>query len=167
MTAIDIAVQSKKLGAEEVTIAYRRDKKSMGASPHEQELAHKNDISFIYNVQPQKVTTSQAGITAIEFNRTRIDSSGKLTPTDTILSLPCDVVFKAVGQHFENSSLSAEEEQPRLNQQGRIAVDDNYQTSLTGVYAGGDCINGKDLVVEAVNHGTQAALAIHQQLQQD
>lgn len=54
---------------------------------------------------------------------------------------------------------------PTLCQRGRLAVDHHFKTSLDDVYAGGDCINGKDLVVEAVDHGNKAALAIHQKLQ--
>jgi len=75
------------------------------------------------------------------------------------------VVFKAIGQKFSPSPFGENADQkPALDKRGRIAVNDNYQTSLTDVFAGGDCINGKDLVVEAVDHGNKAALAIHQQL---
>ena len=167
MTAIDIAVQSKKLGAEEVTIVYRRDKSAMGASEHEQELALKNGVAFICNAQPSQIMGDESGIHSMEFNRTQLNEQGKLITTDSVISLPCDVVFKAIGQHFNQSPLVTDDERPTLDQRGRIAVNSLYQTNLADVYAGGDCINGKDLVVEAVDHGKKAALAIHQQLQQD
>jgi len=163
MTAIDIAVQSKKLGAEEVTIAYRRAQSAMGASIHEQELALKNGVNFVCNAQPKQIIGSASGITSMEFNKTILDDTGKLTGTDDIISINCDVVFKAIGQKFEGSPLG-NDEKPALCQRGRIAVNDHYQTSLEDVFAGGDCINGKDLVVEAVDHGNKAALAIHQRL---
>jgi len=163
MTAIDIAVQSKKLGAEEVSIVYRRAQSAMGASMHEQELALKNGVNFICNAQPKQILGDASGISTMEFNRTELDKNGKLTATDEIISLDCDVVFKAIGQKFSGSPLGANDK-PSLDKRGRISVNESYQTSLNDVFAGGDCINGKDLVVEAVDHGNKAALAIHQQL---
>jgi len=163
MTAIDIAVQSKKLGAESVTIVYRRSMSAMGASIHEQELALKNGVKFICNAQPKQILGDDSGISKMEFNRTELNESGKLITTDEIISLECDVVFKAIGQKFEGSPLGTTDK-PALDKRGRIAVNENYQTSVPDVFAGGDCINGKDLVVEAVDHGNKAALAIHQQL---
>lgn len=165
MTAIDIAVQSKKLGAEEVTIVYRRDRSAMGASEHEQELALKNGVSFVCNAQPKQILGDDSGITSMEFNQTQINDQGKLITTDKVITLACDVVFKAIGQTFESSPLGSDsQDKPKLDKRGRIFVNENYQTSLEDVFAGGDCIDGKDLVVEAVNHGNQAALAIHQKL---
>lgn len=166
MTAIDIAVQSKKLGAEEVTIVYRRDQSAMGASLHEQELAKSHGVRFIFNAQPHKIMGDPQGISAIEFKRTQLNDEGKLISSDEIISVPCDVVFKAIGQKLANTILDGNSQAPAIDKRGRIAVDGNFQTSIKGVYAGGDCIDGKDLVVEAVDHGNKAALAIHQMLQQ-
>jgi glutamate synthase (NADPH/NADH) small chain len=163
MTAIDIAVQSKKLGAEQVSIVYRRAQSAMGASVHEQELALKNGVNFICNSQPKQILGDEAGITAMEFNRTTHNDEGKLITTDDIISLQCDVVFKAIGQKFESSPLG-KGEKPKLDSRGRLDVNEQYKTSLNDVFAGGDCIDGKDLVVESVDHGNKAALAIHQQL---
>lgn len=163
MTAIDIAVQSKKLGAEQVTIVYRRDRGAMGASHHEQELALSNGVNFVLNAQPKQVVGNDQGIGAIECYRTANDENGKLQTLDEVISIDCDVVFKAIGQKLNDSPLSADAT-PALDQRGRIAVDEQFKTSIDGVYAGGDCINGKDLVVEAVDHGNKAALAIHHSL---
>lgn len=165
MTAIDIAVQSKKLGAEEVTIVYRRDRSAMGASSHEQELALSNGVSFICNAQPDSITGDANGLSAMTFKQTKLDDNGKLVTTDDTINVPCDVVFKAIGQNLNSSPLGGGEV-PELDRRGRLAVNDHFKTSLNDVYAGGDCINGKDLVVEAVDHGNKAAAAIHQQLQQ-
>ena len=163
MTAIDIAVQSKKLGAEDVSIVYRRAQNAMGASLHEQELALKNGVKFICNAQPKQIIGDSSGISKMEFNRTELNDNGKLVATNEVVTIECDVIFKAIGQKFSNSPLRGDD-QPNLDKRGRIAVNNNYQTSLEDVFAGGDCINGKDLVVEAVDHGNKAALAIHQQL---
>lgn len=163
MTAIDIAVQSKKLGAKEVSIVYRRAQSAMGASIHEQELALKNGVSFICNAQPKQILGDASGISTMEFNLTQLNENGKLIATDEIITLECDVVFKAIGQKFEGSPLGTDNK-PSLDKRGRISVNENYQTSLNDVFASGDCIDGKDLVVEAVDHGNKAALAIHFQL---
>jgi dihydropyrimidine dehydrogenase (NAD+) subunit PreT len=165
MTAIDIAVQSKKLGAEQVSIVYRRDRQAMGASEHEQDLAQRHGVQFVCNAQPHKIIGDQNGIRAMEFKRTETSEQGKLVTTDESITLPCDMVFKAIGQQFK-SSIFDTESTPALDKRGRIAVDKTFLTSLPKVYAGGDCINGKDLVVEAVDHGNKAALAIHDLLKE-
>jgi glutamate synthase (NADPH/NADH) small chain len=166
MTAIDIAVQSKKLGAEEVTMVYRRDRSAMGASLHEQDLAQRHGVRFIFNAQPREIIGDQHGVSAMEFQKTQINSSGKLVSTNETITVQCDVVFKAIGQKLADTPLAGNSQTPTIDKRGRIAVDNRFQTSLKGVYAGGDCIDGKDLVVEAVDHGNKAALAIHQMLQQ-
>jgi glutamate synthase (NADPH/NADH) small chain len=167
MTAIDIAVQSKKLGAGEVTMVYRRDQKAMGASEHEQELAQTHGVRFVFNAQPKQILGDENGLQAMEFNRTFVNQEGKLVATDEVIQLPCDVVFKAIGQKLHPNFLAQDSERPVLCKSGRLAVDEGFQTSIPKVYAGGDCIKGKDLVVEAVDHGNKAALAIHQVLQQE
>jgi dihydropyrimidine dehydrogenase (NAD+) subunit PreT len=165
MTAIDIAVQSKKLGAQQVTIVYRRDRAAMGASEHEQDLAQRHGVQFICNAQPHKIIGTSAGVSAMEFKRTELSPQGKLHTRDETISLPCDIVFKAIGQQFRSTAFDPDS-LPELDKRGRLAVDDSFRTSLANVYAGGDCINGKDLVVEAVDHGNKAAMAIHQQLKE-
>ncbi|MFT5162556.1 MAG: dihydropyrimidine dehydrogenase (NAD+) subunit PreT [Alteromonadaceae bacterium] len=165
MTAIDIAVQSKKLGAQEVSIVYRRDRSAMGASAHEQELALTNGVNFICNAQPHSINGDDNGLTSMQFLATKVDDNGKLVTTDETITVPCDVVFKAIGQHLDNTPLGGGE-LPNLDKRGRLAVDECFKTSLSDVFAGGDCIDGKDLVVEAVDHGNKAGEAIHQQLQQ-
>lgn len=167
MTAIDIAVQSKKLGARQVTMVYRRDQKSMGASVHEQELAQTHGVHFVFNAQPKQILGDENGVSAMEFNRTKVNPQGKLIATDEVIQIPCDVVFKAIGQKLAPHFLAQDNERPALCKSGRLAVDQSFQTSIPKVYAGGDCIKGKDLVVEAVDHGNKAALAIHQLLQQE
>ncbi|NRD74353.1 NAD(P)-dependent oxidoreductase [Shewanella sp. VB17] len=166
MTAIDIAVQSKKLGAEEVTIVYRRDMDSMGASDHEKDLAYRHGVRFICHAQPLEIIGDNKGITSMSFTLTGDHQHQNVSQQKEIITLPCDVVFKAIGQKFDKTSLANEfDDMPTLCQRGRLAVDHHFKTSLDDVYAGGDCINGKDLVVEAVDHGNKAALAIHQKLQ--
>jgi glutamate synthase (NADPH/NADH) small chain len=165
MTAIDIAVQSKKLGATEVTIAYRRDKASMKASEYEQQYAQINDIKLRYCLSPKTVLSRDGRVTGIEFDVTEVDRDGKISTTGKAYQLEADVIFKAIGQTLPADQL--DESAGKLSMEsGRIAVDENRKTSLANVWAGGDCVfGGEDLTVSAVQDGKIAAQSIHAFLQ--
>jgi glutamate synthase (NADPH/NADH) small chain len=165
MTAIDIAVQSKKLGASEVTIAYRRDKASMKASEHEQRYAQINDVKLRYCSSPKRVLGQDGHVTGIEFEITGVDKKGKISNTGKSYQLEADVIFKAIGQTLPVDQLG-ESVGDLAIENGRIAVNDNRKTSLENVWAGGDCIaGGEDLTVSAVQDGKLAAQSIHRYLQ--
>lgn len=160
MTAIDIAVQSKRLGAERVDIVYRRGPEHMGASRYEQDLALTNGVTIHHWAAPSRLHGDEH-VTAIEFQRTELDRSGKLTTTGESLHLEADVVFKAIGQALDANSVSADLETER----GKIVVDEAQKTSLDRVWAGGDCVvGGDDLTVSAVQHGKVAAIDIDRSL---
>ena len=165
MTAIDIAVQSKLLGAEQVTIAYRRSKKIMAASEYEQALAKKHDVLIKYNVSPKRLLSDDNHVTAMEFDVMQSQNDGSLMVSGENITLKADVVFKAIGQKLvtegltENNSLQLEK--------GRIVVDEHRKTSLTKVWAGGDCVlDGDNLTVSAVQDGKLAAISINETLTQ-
>ncbi len=154
MTAVDAAVQSKLLGAQDVALVYRRGKENMSASVYEQELATSKGVRIIYDAQPMKVAQSGKGL-SVEFAYTKT-KKGKLTRTGESFNLPADQVFKAIGQ-----TLSGAPEGLTL-EGGKIAVDESGATSLPNVWAGGDCATGgDDLTVTAVAEGRDAALNIH------
>jgi len=165
MTAIDIAVQSKKLGASEITIAYRRDKASMKASEYEQRYAQINDVKLRFCSSPKTVLSRDGRVTGIEFDITEVDKDGRISITGKTYRLEADVIFKAIGQKIPEDQLGQSAGQlAMLN--GRIAVDDNRKTSLDNVWAGGDCVaGGEDLTVSAVQDGKLAAQSIHEYLQ--
>ena len=159
MTAIDIAVQSKRLGAERVDIVYRRGAAKMGASRFEQDLAKTSGVGITFWAQPVRVLGDKH-ITGIEFARTELDGSGKLVATNESITLQADTVFKAIGQRLVTDTLEALE-----IEHGRIVVDAEQKTTLNNVWAGGDCVvGGDDLTVSAVQHGKLAAIAIDRQL---
>jgi len=165
MTAIDIAVQSKLLGAEQVTIAYRRSKKIMAASEYEQALAKKHDVLIKYNMSPKRLLSDDNHVTAMEFDVMQSQNDGSLMVSGENITLKADVVFKAIGQKLvtegltENNSLQLEK--------GRIVVDEHRKTSLTKVWAGGDCVlDGDNLTVSAVQDGKLAAISINETLTQ-
>lgn len=162
MTAIDIAVQIKLLGADEVTIAYRRGQAQMGASVYEQELAQIHGIQIRYWASPHRILTSGDHVIGIEFEIMTPQSDGELIASGEQLTLQADVIFKAIGQLLDEKPLSKDEPNVDITS-GRIIVDENRRTSLPDVWAGGDCIpEGENLTVTAVQDGKLAAMSINQ-----
>jgi dihydropyrimidine dehydrogenase (NAD+) subunit PreT len=159
MTAIDIAVQSKRLGAENVAIAYRRGPEQMGASEFEQELAQTNGVTMHHWVVPTGISENDGAI-SVELARTVLNDDGRLSTTDETMALRADVLFKAIGQKLADHELDGMQ-----IQSGRIVVDESQATTLDKVWAGGDCVVGGDnLTVSAVQHGKVAAIAIDRSL---
>ena len=156
MTAIDAAVQSKLLGAEQVTIVYRRGREAMSASRYEQDLAAKHGVKLMFNVQPKRLHGNGA-VAMLELEYTA-DKNGYLETTGETLHLSADQVFTAIGQTLKTNA--------GLTLKGRkIAVNNAGRTSRAGVWAGGDCASsGDDLTVTAVAEGRDAAMDIHKTL---
>ncbi|MEO1638969.1 MAG: NAD(P)-dependent oxidoreductase [Pseudomonadota bacterium] len=153
MTAVDAAVQSKLLGAQNVTIAYRRGRDRMSASRYEQDLAASKGVRLMFNAQPVAIHGNGAA-REVEFEYTVDDGAG-LKGTGETVRVPADQVFKAIGQTLTSDG--------GLNLDGgKIAVTGAGRTSLSGVWAGGDCAaGGDDLTVTAVAEGRDAAMDIH------
>lgn len=165
MTAIDAAIQAKLLGAEDVTICYRRGQDNMNASEYEQDLAASNGVHIRHWLAPVRVLAENSAVAGIELEYTGL-KDGKLTGTGQMLTLPADQVFKAIGQAFAPSAIDREEAPLELDA-GRIKVDETFQTSHPRIWAGGDCVHGgEDLTVTATAHGRDAAEAIHKNLSQ-
>ena len=160
MTAIDIAVQSKALGAEEVTMVYRRGQEHMNASRYEQEFAQTRGVALRTWAMPRRLLFSDGHVRGVEFETTRTGEDGKVEGTGQIWTLDADVVFKAIGQKMLTNPLTQSAEIVELKD-GRILCDEERRTSLPGVWAGGDCVfGGEDLTVSAVQDGKLAALSI-------
>ncbi|TSA10021.1 MAG: NAD(P)-dependent oxidoreductase [Comamonadaceae bacterium] len=161
MTAVDAAVQAKLLGAEDVHMVYRRGPEQMSASKAEQDWAQTHGVTIHHWLAPLEVTGSNGHASAVQFGRQAL-VDGKLCATGEVQTLAADMVLKAIGQRLGNPVLA----QSGLQMRGdRIATDDVGKTSLQGVWAGGDCrAGGLELTVEAVAHGKQSALAIHEHL---
>ncbi|MEG0919975.1 MAG: NAD(P)-dependent oxidoreductase [Comamonas sp.] len=160
MTAVDAAVQARLLGAEEVTIVYRRGQEAMSASTVEQQWAQTHGIKIRLWSAPQEVLVEDGAVTGIRVMGTS-QQGGKLQETGEVTTLAADMVLKAIGQSY-----IAEPAGARLQLQGgRIQTDADGQTSVERVWAGGDCrYGGRDLTVEAVEHGKRAAQSMHRVL---
>ena len=153
MTAVDAAVQSKLLGAEQVTIAYRRGREAMSASRYEQDLAASHGVKLLFNVRP--VTLETLGTSAalvLEYTATK---DGRLTGSGETMRICADQVFSAIGQTLATDG--------GLALDGRkISVTGAGRTSRDRVWAGGDCASGgDDLTVTAVAEGREAAMDIY------
>jgi len=160
MTAIDAGVQARLLGAEEVTIVYRRGKEMMNASLYEQDLAAAKGVTIRHWLAPRRVLTNPRGaVTGIELEYTSL-VEGKLTGTGEFTVIAADQVFKAIGQ-----TLEADRAGGLALEGGKIQVDAEGRTSMPKVWAGGDCASGgEDLTVEAVAQGRDAAESINRAL---
>jgi dihydropyrimidine dehydrogenase (NAD+) subunit PreT len=167
-TAIDCATIAKRLGAELVTMVYRRTENEMTAYHHEYEFIKGEGVRFSFLTQPIRVHSANGIIHSLECVRISLgslDASGRPTPEPMPSSefhLPADQIVKATGQ-----------EKPSLvsllklkTEKGFLQVGTNFETSLPGVYAGGDCIRarGAASTVMAVQDGKLAARAIHERL---
>lgn len=169
-TAVDCATIARRLGAERVTIVYRRTEHEMSCYPHEYDFARKEGIEFRFLAQPVRVALEGGLSVGLECLRVELgapDASGRAVPmpvTGSEFVLAADQIVKAIGQ--KKPALAAQI--GLRTKKGFIAVDANFQTSLARIYAIGDCIrsSGAASTVMAVQDGKLAASAIHQQLAQ-
>jgi glutamate synthase (NADPH/NADH) small chain len=171
-TAIDVATAATRLGADEVTIAYRRGEEAMPAFAYEYGLAKADGVRFEWFAQPVRVVAGRDGPAAgVEFLRTRLDDPKSrhaklVTVPGSEFVLPADMIVKALGQE---PLLELLRTLPGLRVAGgKLAVD--RATGATGVpklFAGGDCIRGGGEIVDAVQDGKIAAAGINQTLAAD
>ena len=165
-TAIDAATEAARLGADEVTIIYRRGKDQMPAYEFEYELALKDKVRFRWLTQPVEVLGNGkvTGLKCREMKLGEPDDSGRASPVPiegSEFTLEADTVIKATGQmkHSLLESIDGVE-----LEWGLVKVNDDYQTTNPKYFAGGDCVNGGAEVVNAVYHAKLAAAAMHRTL---
>jgi len=165
--AIDAARVTKRLGAQEVTIVYRRSEHEMPAYPEEIEGAIKEGISFSYLTAPVKILAKDGKVDGFECIRTELgppDASGRRRPVPVAGSefvISCDTVIPAIGQKIDNSWA---EQEPELKWTARTTLAVNphtLQTNIPYVFAGGDAVTGPATVIEAVAAGHKAVESIH------
>jgi dihydropyrimidine dehydrogenase (NAD+) subunit PreT len=167
-TAIDCATVAKRLGAPQVTMLYRRSEQEMSAYPHEYEFVKKEGVGFRFLAQPVRVLSDGGrvtGLACIHMELGPTDSSGRRLPQPAgngEFVVPADQIVKAVGQQKLSLACALGLELDR----GFIRVSTDFETSLTGVFAGGDCIRAKSAAstVMAVQDGKLAAAAMHLRL---
>ena len=168
-TAMDCVRTSIRLGAAQVTCAYRRDEANMPGSRREVANAREEGVQFAFNRQPLAIEHDANGqLLGVRVAQTRLgpaDSQGRrnaeILPESEHL-LPADTIILAFG--FRPSPAPwLDEHGVALETDGRIQAQNNalpYQTSHPKIFAGGDNVRGADLVVTAVHDGREAGLAM-------
>jgi dihydropyrimidine dehydrogenase (NAD+) subunit PreT len=163
-TAIDVARESRRLGAEHVTIVYRRTREDMPAYPFEVEEAEREGVRFGWRQLPTRILGDRR-VSAVLCASVRLgqpDATGhrRLQPIPgTETSLRADTVVKAIGQQAR-PELPSRWGGLDVDRSGRLVVDEKGRTSSPHVYAGGDAVNGGSSVVQAVAEGKRAAVGI-------
>ncbi len=161
-TAMDAASQAARLGANTVTLVYRRTKEKMGAYGFEYTLAISAGVDSIFNAQPVEILGNSEA-TGVKFIKTKA-SNGKLEYIEgSEFELDADLVIMATGQSKHDQFLSLINEL-ELDDKKRIKVNNQFQTSNSKYFSGGDAINGGAEVVNAAYDGKMAAKGIHQWL---
>ena len=154
MTAVDAAVQSKLLGAQDVAMVYRRKRQRMNASEFELGHAASRGVRIITNARPVRLVGAGA-VHEVEFAYTE-DGPDGLRDTGETFRLRADQVFKAIGQRLEGAP------EGLALERGKLQVTGPGRTSRESVWAGGDCVaDGDDLLVTAAAQGRDAAEDIH------
>jgi NADPH-dependent glutamate synthase beta subunit-like oxidoreductase len=171
-TAIDCVRTLVRLGAEEVSIVYRRTRKEMPANEVEIVAAEHEGVKFHFLAAPTRIIGDESGrATHLEFLKMELgepDASGRRRPIPiegSEFEMNCDLVIIAVGANA-NPLLTRSTEGLKLNQWGYIVADETTgKTSKKGVWAGGDIVTGSATVILAMGAGRAAAESIHQYLQ--
>jgi glutamate synthase (NADPH/NADH) small chain len=167
-TAIDCATIARRLGAERVTMIYRRSEMEMTAYAHEYEFVKKEGVEFRFLTQPVRVLAESGRVTGLSCIRMELgpaDRDGRRVPhaaDGAEFTISADQVVKAVGQ--EKPSLA--EMLGLAVEKGYIKISGGFETSIPGVFAGGDCIRSKNAAstVMAVQDGKLAAASIHRRI---
>jgi len=171
MTAIDAATQAKRLGASEVTILYRRTQSEMPCTQHEMDIALLDGCKIEWLSAPKEIIGKHArpddpvgrgkvtGLVCSVMELGTPDASGRRSPVETkeTYTLDVDMVIKATGQ---TPFTKLVEENELENKSGKIVTTDGCRTSVPGVFAGGDAVNGGREVVDAVQAGKDGAKGI-------
>ena len=167
MTAIDAATQSKRLGAKEVTMIYRRTENEKPCTDVELDIAKLDGCSFIWLASPKEIKGENGKVKQLVCNKMKLgapDASGRRAPVDTgeTFTIDVDMVIKAAGQIPFEELVNKSSVQ---NNGGKISINNKAETNLKGVFAGGDSVNGGKEVVDAVQAGKNGAKGILEYLE--
>ncbi|MDO8733681.1 MAG: NAD(P)-binding protein, partial [Elusimicrobiota bacterium] len=162
-TAFDSARTALRLGAENVTIVYRRSREEMPAIPSEIQQAEKEGVKIEYLTGPVKINAENGKIKSLSYIKMKLgepDKSGRRTPVPiagTESSIPTDTVIIAIGQYSDINFLP----DGLKDEKGNIKTDiDTLATPVSGVFAGGDVVSGPDVLIKAIAAGRKASISI-------
>ncbi|MGQ9645729.1 MAG: FAD-dependent oxidoreductase [Thermodesulfobacteriota bacterium] len=165
--AVDAARSALRLGAKRVEIYYRRSRNEMPAIPEEVEEAIRDGVKIHLLVSPIKILGKGGRVAEMECVRMKLgepDRSGRRKPIPIVgsnLRVQCDTVIAAIGQRVDQKALKGLE----MNPDGTVRIDpDTGETSLKGVFAGGDVVRGPGWAIDAIADGKRGAKSIHEYL---
>lgn len=165
--SLDAAATAKRLGASEVVLIYRRSEAEMKVWKSELDEARKQGVEMRFLTNPVEIIGNNNRVTGIKCRRTQLskekDQSGRYIPLEVAGSdyiIKAETVVIAIGQEI-NADFT---DLFKRTKKGFIEVNDNFQTSVTGVFAGGDAISGEGTIVQSVAHGKSAAYQINEYL---
>lgn len=161
--AIDVARTAVRLGAESVTVAYRRGREDMPAANDEIAEAEAEGVRFMYLRAPAEILGegSVSGLKLEIMTPGAKDAGGRRIPVGTggFETIPVSCVISATGQRAD---LCGMEKDLILNKNGTVAADSlTWQTSRPDIFAGGDAVTGPRFVIDAIAEGKEAAISIH------
>jgi len=169
-TAMDCVRTARRLGAERAMIVYRRGEAEMPARVEEIKHAKEEGVEFVMLTAPIEILGSEEGwVSALRCLRMELgppDASGRRRPQPlegSEFDLPAGVVINAVGTSA-NPLLTATAPDLNLNKWGNIMINEEGETSIPGVFAGGDIVRGGATVILAMGDGKRAAAAINEYL---
>ena len=166
MTAIDAATQAKRLGANEVTMVYRRSENEKNCTQAELDIAMLDGCKIQWLAAPKEIIGKNGKATALVCDVMKLGvpvDSGKPAPVPTgeTITFEVDMVIKATGQRPYFDLIN---EYGIENEKGKVHLKENNSTNIKGVFAGGDAVNGGKEVVDAVQAGKEGAKAIMEYL---
>jgi glutamate synthase (NADPH/NADH) small chain len=161
--AMDSVRTARRLGADESVCVYRRSRDELPARKEEVHHAEQEGVRFEFLTAPVEVLGDEkgwvSGLKCVRMELGEPDASGRRRPVEIPGSefvFPCDMVVVAIGTK-SNPLLTATSPDLRVNKWGYIEIDDNLQTSMPGVFAGGDIVRGAATVILAMGDGKKAA----------
>ncbi len=164
--AMDAARTAQRMGAERVSIVYRRTKAEMPARAEEVHHAEEEGVAFDLLCAPVEIVANEkkwvTGLKCVRMELGAPDASGRRSPVaipGSEFIIECDVVVSALGTRA-NPLLTQTCPDMKLDKRGNIVVDEKLMTSIPGVFAGGDIVRGAATVILAMGDGKRAAAAI-------
>ena len=158
-TAMDAASEAARMGAENVVLAYRRDKKSMGAYGFEYDLALSAGVDGLFNASPVGIL-GNGKVEGVKFIKTEVVNGKLQNISGSEFVIPCEMVIKATGQAKQGNFYKLVDNL-EIDGKTKIVINsETFQTSNPKYFAGGDAVNGGAEVVNAAYDGKMAAQGI-------
>jgi NADH-quinone oxidoreductase subunit F len=171
--ALDAARTALRLGAEDVSIFYRRSRDEMPVTEVEYDEAVAEGIQFNFLASPTRIESKNGKATGMKCTHMRLgepDASGRRKPVpihDSEFSVDTDTIIAAVGQAPDLSFLPSDSALERTSWETLVVDDNRLSTNVPGIFAGGDFVSGPGMVIEAIAAGRRVAVAIDKYLSND